>query len=492
MTSETRPVDPVVTLFSDGVLSDSACDSTVAVTNPSNGRQLFSLPAGSVEDVDRAVSSSRRALDEGRWRDLAPSLKKKSLHRFAELIAAEAAALDALDAEEMGKPVSLELGNAKAASELIHFAAETIDKITGEVYASDGHSFVAQRRVPRGVVAAIVPWNFPSYSAAIKLGPALAAGNCVVLKPSELSSRSAVLLAQLALNSGIPPGVLNVVPGLGGVVGRALGLHHDVDMVSFTGSTDVGKMILQYAGQSNMKKVLTECGGKSPHIVFNDGVDIESTADWIARSCLVNQGQLCTLGSRLLVQRSVESRMLEHIVRGFAAITMGDASDSRTTFGPLASAGQCERVANYVAIGHAEGARLVMGGRRVHQESGSCFFEPTVFADVKPEARIAQEEIFGPVLSVTAFEDEAEAIRIANGTIYGLSAYVWTADLSRAMRMMKGIRSAVRINGALPKGRGAGHAASNEPFGQSGLGSEGGVSGVESYMHRQLVWINYA
>lgn len=478
--------------FIDGLLSSSDSDEAVEILNPSNGRRLLSIPGGCLGDVDRSVVSARRAFEDGRWGGARPSIKKQTLHRFADLIADEADALDALDAGEMGKPIATALFNSAAASRLLRFYAEAIDKVTGDVYGSDRNSFVAQRRIPRGVVAAITPWNFPTYNAILKLAPALAAGNCVVLKPSELSSRSAMRLAHLAIQAGLPPGVFNVVPGLGRIVGEAIGLHADVDMVTFTGSTSVGKQMLQYAGRSNMKVVLAECGGKSPHIVFADGVDLDAAADTIARSLLVNQGQICSVGSRLLVQRSIETAMLEKIADRFGQISMGDALDPKTTFGPLVSARQCARVMHYIETAEAEGAELVTGGRRTLQNSGGYFVEPTLFRNVRPEARIAQEEIFGPVLSTIAFDDEAEAIRIANGTAYGLMAYVWTASLSTGLRMAKAIHCSVAINAAAPVGERAGFAASYEPTGESGTGVEGGIAGMESYLRRQLVAINHS
>jgi acyl-CoA reductase-like NAD-dependent aldehyde dehydrogenase len=482
----------VPALLVDGCLLHSDDRATVPVINPSIGRPSFDIAAGSATDADRAVTSARKAFDDGRWSDSPPSFRKRTLYKFAELIAANAGELDALDAEEMGKPVAQSLFNASAASGLMHFHAEALDKVMGDVFSSDKNSLVVQRRVPRGVVAAVVPWNFPTFNAVLKVAPALAAGNCVVLKPSELASRSALRLGELALEAGLPPGVLNVVLGLGETVGRALALHRDVDLIAFTGSTEVGKLMLQYAGQSNMKPVLAECGGKSPQILFADGVDLNAACDSIARAVLSNQGQICSVGSRLLVERSIESQVLERITSRLKEIVIGDARNAQTTFGPLASGKQCERVMNYIHDAPRQGARLVAGGRRVLEETGGYFVEPTVFSDVAPAARIAQEEIFGPVLSVIPFESEAAAVRIANDTIYGLAAYVWTADLSRAMRMGKSIRSTVMINAAPPLGEGPGHAFSAEPARQSGIGTEGGLAGMESYMRRQMVWINHA
>jgi acyl-CoA reductase-like NAD-dependent aldehyde dehydrogenase len=485
-------IDVMVAPFIEGALTQSDSEESVDVVSPSSGRRCLSIPAGTQGDVDRAVASCRRAFEDGRWSDAPPSYRKRTLHRLAELIATDATALDVLDAGEMGKPVFEELFNAAAAAGLMRFYAEAVDKVMGDVLPSDKSSLVAQRRVPRGVVAAVVPWNFPTFNAVLKLAPALAAGNCVVLKPSELASRSAIRLAHLALQAGLPAGVLNVVPGLGERVGMALGLHQDVDMMTFTGSTEVGKRMLQYAGQSNMKVVMTECGGKSPQIVFADGVDLDAASESIARFVLTNQGQICSVGSRLLVQRSIETAVLEKITARMGQIVMGDALDPKTTFGPLVSAKQCTRVMRYIETAAADGAELVTGGRRALPQSGGYFVEPTVFRSVSPSARIAQEEIFGPVLSVTAFDDEAEAIRIANGTPYGLIAYVWTASLSTGMRMTKGIRSSVLVNTAAPMGEGPGHAFSSEPSAQSGVGTEGGLAGLESYLRRQLIWINHA
>jgi acyl-CoA reductase-like NAD-dependent aldehyde dehydrogenase len=482
-----QAVMPVV----EGLASPSESDATVEVVNPSTGRRLLLIPAGCRSDADRAVRSARRSFDDGRWSNVALSVRKHALYRLADLISAEAEELDALDAGEMGKPVGEALFNARAAADLMRFYAEAVDKVLGEVYGSDRTSLVAQRRVPRGVVAAIVPWNFPTYNAVLKVAPALAAGNCVVLKPSELASRSAIRLTRLALLAGIPPGVLNVVPGLGDTVGRALALHDDVDMVAFTGSTEVGKWMLQYAGQSNMKVVMTECGGKSPQIVFADGVDLDAAAEAIAKFFLTNQGQICSVGSRLLVQRSIEQPLTQKVIAHVQRIVMGDALDARTTFGPLASYKQCARVMEYIEGASADGARLIAGGNRALPDSGGYFVEPTIFGSVRPAARIAREEIFGPVLAVLPFDDEADAIAIANDTSYGLAAYVWTTSLGTGMRVAKAIRASVFVNAAAPRGEGAGHAAAFEPARQSGLGVESGLAGMESYMRRQLLWFNH-
>lgn len=481
-----------VGVFIDGVLASSASRRGVDVFNPSTGQRLFCIPAGSEEDVDRAVASCRQAWDRGDWSEAPPSFRKKVLHRLADLIEAEARSLDALDALEMGKPLSVSRANAMSAAGQMRFYAEAIDKAGGQVHASDKFSLVMQRRTSRGVVAAVTPWNFPTFNAVLKIAPALAAGNCVVLKPSELSSCSAMRLVHLAMEAGLPPGTLNLVPGLGETSGRALALHMDVDMLTFTGSTSVGKLMLQYSGQSNLKAVMAECGGKSPQVVFADGVNLDAAAQAIATMLLTNQGQICTVGSRLLVQRSIEADLVEKIMTRFGQAVIGDPLDPATTFGPVVSSKQCARVMAYIEGAQQDGAQLALGGRRTLEDSGGYFIEPTVFRGVSPKARIAQEEIFGPVLSVIPFDDEVEAARIANDTAYGLAAYVWTADLARGMRMAKAIRSPICINAAAPQGEGAGRAISYEPAGLSGIGIEGGLAGLESYMRNQLVIFNYA
>lgn len=490
-TSAGRRRAEIVAPFIDGELTNSRSDATEEVIDPSNGRCLFAIPAGSDADVDRAVCSARAGFERGCWAD-APTLRSRALHRLADLVYGEAASLDALDAGEMGKPVHEPFANAAAAAGLMRFYAEAVDKVTGDVYTEGKSRLVAQRRVPRGVVAAVVPWNFPTYNAVLKSAPALAAGNSVVLKPSEMSSRSAIRLANLAMEAGLPPGIFNVVPGLGSTIGRALGLHADVDMLTFTGSTAVGKKMMQYAGQSNMKAVLAECGGKSPQIVFNDGVDLDAAAETIGGMLLINQGQLCSVGSRLVVQRSIETPLIEKIANRLKRIVMGNALDPRTTFGPLVSATQCSRVMEYIESAGVEGGELVLGGKRALLETGGFFVEPTLFRKVAPESRVAQDEIFGPVLTVTTFQDEAEAIRIANSTMYGLMAYVWTTHISTGLRMARGIRSSIVVHANAPTGEGAGYASSFEPARQSGIGTEGGLAGMESYLRRQLVCINHS
>jgi acyl-CoA reductase-like NAD-dependent aldehyde dehydrogenase len=481
------PVAP----FVDGEFRDSADSSVSAVVDPSTGHQIFTIPTGCDGDVNFAVESARTSFEDGRWSRIPPSERKCILNRLAELVGEYAGELDLLDAQEMGKPVGQGFCNAAAAAGMVRFCAESLDKLNGDFFPSDATSMVVQARVPRGVVGAIAPWNFPTFNALLKVAPALATGNSVVLKPSELSSTSAVKLAHLALEAGLPAGVFNLVPGLGSTVGRGLAIHNDVDMITFTGSTEVGKLMMQYAGQSNMKVVTAECGGKSPHIVFADGVDLDEVAGFIAMLITTNQGQLCTAGSRLLVERTIQSELVEKISAHLSALRIGSAIDPQVEFGPVVSDKQLNRIMGYIESAEREGAILSYGGQRVLQASGGYFVEPTIFTEVPQSSRIVQEEIFGPVLSVTAFDTEEEAVRLANGTIYGLATYIWTASLSTGMRLAKAVRTSVLINSTRPRGEGAGFAASAEPYRQSGIGTESGLGGLESYTRRQTMWFNH-
>jgi gamma-glutamyl-gamma-aminobutyraldehyde dehydrogenase len=478
--------------FIDGSPISSSSESTLAVHEPATGRLLLNIPAGSSQDVDWAVRSSRTALSRRVWLTMPPSARKRTLHRWAELIQESASTLDALDAIEMGKPVSAPVFNAQSAADLVHFYAEAVDKHFGDVITSDPASTVLQTRVPRGVVAAIVPWNFPTYNAVLKVAPALAAANCVILKPSELASQSALVLAKLALEAGLPSGVLNVVPGQGETVGKALGEHPLIDMVTFTGSSAVGKLLLTYAGNSNMKVVSAECGGKSPHIVFDDGLDADSVAQIIAAGLCLNQGQVCSVGSRLLVQDSLEDVLVERILVHLEKIVVGDPQLEQTTYGPLASAVQLDKVVSYIESGTADGADLVYGGGKLLPDSGGYFIKPAVFTKVPEDILIAREEIFGPVLAVMRFRDLDEAVRLANSTTYGLAAYGWTTQMTRGFALAKALQTGLTMINATPAiGEGPGCAFSGEPHGLSGQGVEGGIAGLETYMRRQTTWFNH-
>lgn len=483
---------PPVMPFVDGRPVASGSADHFVTHDPSTGEKLLEIGCGAQADVDAAVAAARRSFEKGSWYRAAPHEKKAVLSRWADLIAEHAARLDALDAIEMGKPVAQAGFSAASAAALMRFNAEALDKVLGDVLSSDSLSTVIQPRGPRGVVAAIVPWNFPTYNCIIKLGPALAAGNSVILKPSEYSSQSALLLARLALDAGLPPGVLNIVPGRGDIVGRALAEHMDVDMVTFTGSTAVGKRIMQYAGASNMKVVGTECGGKSPQIIFDDGVDIDAVATQIARSILFNQGQVCSFGSRILVQDRIKDDLLDRIRPLLAGIRPGDPQSADTSYGPLVSKAQFDKVAGYIEAATVVPDRLAYGGRKLLAESGGYYIEPTILHNLAPDDPVVREEIFGPVVAVLSFADEPEAIRLANDSDYGLAAYIWSANMARGFRLAHAMRTAITVvNTEAVASFGPGHAFSGEPARMSGLGVEGGLAGLEAYQRRQTIWFNH-
>jgi gamma-glutamyl-gamma-aminobutyraldehyde dehydrogenase/4-guanidinobutyraldehyde dehydrogenase/NAD-dependent aldehyde dehydrogenase len=330
-----------------------------------------------------------------------------------------------------------------------------------------------------------VPWNFPLLMASWKLGPALAMGNSVVLKPAEQSPLTAIRLAELAAEAGLPAGVLQVVPGFGETAGQAIGRHPDVDMVAFTGSTEVGKLFLRYAGESNMKRIALECGGKSPHVVLPDS-DLDSAATGIAWGVFYNQGEVCNAGSRLLVHESVKDELLEKVVAVSERIRPGDPLDPKTRMGAIVDEIQLDRVLGYIESGKGEGAGLHLGGNRVLEETGGYFVEPTIFDAVRNDMRIAQEEIFGPVLSTIGFTEEDEAIRIANDTIYGLSAAVWTNDVTKAHRYARALRAGVVWVNTFDAGD------ITSPFGgfkQSGFGRDKSIHAIEKYADLKAIWI---
>jgi acyl-CoA reductase-like NAD-dependent aldehyde dehydrogenase len=372
--------------------------------------------------------------------------------------------------------------------EQVHATAEAVDKLIDGVIPNDPSALVLNLREPVGVVGAITPWNFPAYIGITKIVPALAVGNSVVLKPSEIASLSCLRLGQIAAEAEIPAGVVNVVPGLGSAAGASLAAHMDVDLLTFTGSTATGKRLLELSGQSNMKRLILECGGKSSHIVFEDIEDLDAVAEAIVGSITFNSGQVCIAGSRLLVAHSIHDALVEHVVARAAAIRAGDPLDEATSFGPLASTAQFARVQAYVESGHAEGAVAALDGSPPPGSPGGCCWLPTVFTSVGPGMRIAREEIFGPVLSTMAFGSEAEAIALANSTIYGLVAGVWTRDLARSLRLARKLRAGAVTVGARPgSARVDATAGAFEPYGQSGLGIEGGLEGLRSFTRLKSV-----
>lgn len=387
-----------------------------------------------------------------------------------------------LDTLEIGKPISAALSDVSSfAAGIMRTTAELTDKIYGNVASMSDSNLVFNVYEPRGVIGAIVPWNFPVVNAVIKIAPALAAGNCVVLKPSEISPSSALKLAELAVEAGIPSGVFNVVPGLGHTVGAALASHPRVDLLTFTGSTNTGRLLMTHAGQSNGKPLLLECGGKSPHVVFDDVDNLDRIARVAVQRMYWNQGQVCSALTRLIVHQNIKHELLGKIIKLTKALKPGDPLDEKTTFGSLASVAQRDRVKRHIELGLEEGANPVMGGVDAIQGGPGCFVAPTIFDNVTTDMRIAQEEIFGPVLCVLSFKTEAEALQMANDTIYGLGATVWTKDFGRGKRMAKVIKAGgvvVRTSGEeMPDSS----LIDSEPQKASGFGSESGLRGMQSY-----------
>jgi len=453
--------------------------------SPIDGRSIAQVARCEQADVDAAVSAARAAFEQGRWRRAEPRERKRVLQRFAELIRAELDQLAMLETLDVGKPIqnSLQVDVPKA-SECIAYYGEFADKLNDEVAPTGPNDLALIRREPLGVVAAIVPWNYPLIVTSWKLGPALLVGNSVVLKPAEQSPLSAIRLGQLALEAGLPAGVLNVVPGFGEEAGKPLALHPDVDMVTFTGSTEVGKLMLRYAGESNLKRVSLECGGKSPHVVLPDA-DIEAAADAIAWGIYYNAGETCNAGSRLIVHASVRERLLEAIRRVTAGITLGNPLDPATQMGAVIDEGHMQRVLGYIDSGVAEGARLALGGERALPESGGFYVQPTILEAVRPEMRVAREEIFGPVLAVTPFSDEADAVRMANDSIYGLAAAVWTTDINAAHRISSALRAGTVWVNTFDRSSLA------TPFGgfkQSGFGRDRSAHAIEKYVDLKTIW----
>ena len=473
--------------FIDGEYVDALSGETFDKVSPVTGETIAQVAAGDAADIDGAVKGARAAFESGVWSRLAPKKRKKTLLRFASLIEEHADELALLETVDMGKPIRDSLNvDVPLAAECVRYYGEAIDKVYDEVAPTDPSSVVMVVREPLGVIGAVVPWNFPLLMASWKLGPALATGNSVVLKPAEQSPLTALRIAELATEAGVPPGVLQVVPGYGETAGQALGRHADVDMIAFTGSTEVGKFFLRYAGESNMKRVALECGGKSPHIVTAKCGDLDAAAQAVAWGVFYNQGEVCNAGSRLLVHRSVKDELLERVVKVAAEIQPGDPLDPKTRMGAIVDAGQLDRVLGYIETGKDEGAELHLGGSRARQDTGGYYVEPTIFDAVSNNMRIAQEEIFGPVLSTIEFDELDDAITIANDTMYGLAAAIWTDDVSTAHSAARRLRAGVVWVNTFDAGD------ITAPFGgfkQSGFGRDKSMHSLDKFTDLKTIWI---
>lgn len=477
---------PEQKLFIGGDWRPARSGASLDVMSPIDGSRLTGIAAADSSDVDAAVAAARGAFEKGSWSKAAPAERKKVLLRIAELIEREALPLAVLGVRDNGTEIGMALkAEPGSAAGTFRYYAEAIDKVYGEIAPTPANVLGLIHREPVGVVAAIVPWNFPLMIGAWKIAPALAAGNSVVLKPAEGASLTLLRLAELAAEAGLPEGVLNVVTGLGGETGEAIGLHDDIDVLAFTGSGPVGRRLLEYSARSNLKRVYLELGGKSPNIVFADAPDLDQAAKVSAFGIFRNSGQVCVAGSRLLVERSIHEEFAEKVAGIAAKMRVGDPLLLTTEAGAVSSEAQLRKNLGHAEQAVAEGARLRAGGARILEETGGFYMQPTVF-DVTPDMTLAKEEVFGPILSVIPFDNEADALRIANSTSYGLASAVWTGNLSRAHRMVRGVRAGVvHVNTY-------GGSDNTVPLGgvkQSGNGHDKSLHALDKYTDLKTAWI---
>ncbi len=474
-------------LFINGKWVNSVSGKTFETLNPATGEPICKVAEGDKADVDLAVKAARKAFEEGPWPKMNASERGLLLHRLADLVEKHKEELAALESLDNGKPYR----DAMAADlpltiKCYRYYAGWADKIHGKTIPVEGPYFCYTRHEPTGVVGQIIPWNFPLLMQAWKWGPALATGCTVVLKPAEQTPLTALRVAELAQEAGIPDGVLNVVPGFGPTAGAALSGHMDVDKIAFTGEHTTGQIIMTAAAQSNLKRVSLELGGKSPNVVFADA-DLDAAVEGAYFGLFFNQGQCCCAGSRLFVEDKVHDQFVEKVLKKAKSQKVGDPFDPGTTQGPQVSQEQCERIMGYIAAGKKEGAKLLIGGNRVGDKG--YFIEPTVFTDVNDQMKIAREEIFGPVMNILRFKDVDEVVKRGNQTFYGLAAAVWTRDISKAHRLANSLRAGtVWINcydvfdAAAPFGG----------FKMSGIGRELGEYALEMYTEVKTVYVNLA
>lgn len=484
--AESRKLDIEGRAFINGKFVDALDGRTKPTLNPANGQPIADVAMCSPADADVAVAGARKAFDSGIWSEMAPGERKMVMVRWAELIEKHREELALLECLDVGKPISDTLNvDVPSAVRTIRWSGEAIDKVYDEISPTPANTLALIQRLPLGVVTAIVPWNFPLSTTAWKLAPSLATGNSVVLKPASNTPLSAIKLAALAAEAGLPDGVLQVLPGPGSSMGKHLALHMDIDGMTFTGSTPVGQLLMQYSGQSNLKRTFLELGGKSPNIVFADA-NLDKAAGMAAAAVFYNGGQTCTAGTRLIVEAPVADEFLEKVIAHARKWAPGDPLNEKTRMGPMIDRSQHETVAEYVGIGVEEGADLCFGGKRVLEDSGGYFHQPSIFAGVHNKMRIAQEEIFGPVMSVITFNTVEEAIQIANDSIFGLAGAVWSRNINTAHKVAAAVRvGTMGINNYFG-------GDITVPFGgfkQSGNGRDKSMHAFNDYTELKTTWI---
>ncbi|MEM7472263.1 MAG: aldehyde dehydrogenase family protein [Pseudomonadota bacterium] len=472
----------------DGAWVAASSGATRDVRSPIDGTLLTTLAEGTAADVDAAVAAAKSAFDDGRWSRMAPVQRKQILQRFADLVQSYALELAVLGVRDNGTEIGMAIkAEPGSAAQTIRFYAEAIDKVSGEISPTPDGTLALVHREPIGVVGVIVPWNFPLMIAAWKIAPALAAGNSVVMKPAESASLSLLKLASLAQEAGLPDGVLNVVTGAGAVVGEAIGLHMDIDVLAFTGSGGTGRRLLEYSARSNMKRCYLELGGKSPNVVFADAPNLEMAAQVATNGIFRNSGQVCIAGSRLIVERSIHADFVKRVVEIAEALKIGDPLSTSTEVGAVHSETQLAQNLDFVAKAEAEGAERLTGGARILEETGGTYMSPAVLDNVAPDASIFRNEVFGPVLAVTPFDTMEEAIQLANATDFGLSGAVWTSNVSTAHRVTMGIKSGMlHVNTY-------GGSDVTIPMGgmkQSGNGIDKSLRALDKYVDLKSVWMN--
>ena len=473
-------------LFIDGAWIDGSGDD-FEIVSPINGKKFTSIKRATVSDMEMAIKAARMSFDNGSWSNMAPTQRKKILHKLADFIERDALELTVLGVRDNGTEINMAINaEAGSAAGTFRYYAECIDKVYGEIAPTANNVLGLIHKEPVGVVGAIVPWNFPLMIGAWKVAPALAAGNSIVLKPAETASLSLLKLAELAAEAGVPDGVLNVVTGQGSVVGKAMGLSMEVDVLAFTGSGPTGRRLLEYSSQSNMKRCYLELGGKSPNIIFSDAPSLEQAAKVSAMAIFRNSGQVCVAASRLIIEDSIHDDFIKSVIENAEELQVGNPLDLTSDIGAINSETQLSSNLQFVDIAKTEGSQIAIGGNQILKNTGGYYMEPTVVTNVKPNSTLFKEEVFGPVLAVSRFKTEEEAVKLANGTEFGLSAGIWTSNLAKAHKMVSKVKAGV-VN--VNTYGGADVTVPLSGVKQSGNGSDKSLHALDKYINLKTAWI---